>query len=284
MSTAGQLLVKLFPDPNQPTSKVLPGDCFNWSVSLTAPIFWREENIRVDYNLAPSWRLMGRYTHDAWSQPFPSTLGFWGDDIYPSVESSWIQPGVQATIKLSKLFGPTAVNDFQVSFAGNRITAKRSGSDPSLNNPISAAIAPDFPFSDKTSGRDLGYPVFWGGLGNGADSPGGDLWTQAPWHNNEQLFIFKDDFSKVAGTHTFKLGFLASNNQKNELVNGSSEEGPNFWGCLLMMARIVPMAYSMLCGTRRSGVRANCKQTHSGNSGGMTTRCTLEIPGRYGAT
>ncbi len=115
-----------------------------------------------------------------------------------------------------------------MSFAGNRITAARAGTNPDLNNQITAALPPDYPISGKTSGTDMGYPVFWGGLGNGADSS--DLWTQAPWHNNEQLFIYKDDFSKVAGSHNFKVGFLFTNNQKNELVNGSSGEAPNFGG------------------------------------------------------
>src|SRR5712691_2622526 len=227
-SAAGALLVQLFPDPNLPPSAVLPSNCFNWSESLVAPIYWREENIRMDYKIGSSWSIMGRYTHDSWSQPFPSTLGFWGDYRYPSVETSWIQPGLQATIKITKLFGANAVNDFQVSYAANRITAKRSGTNPGLNDQITQALPPDFPLSDKTSGKDLGYPVFWGGLGPGADSD--DLWTQAPWHNNEQLFIFKDDFSKVVGNHAFKVGFLATNNQKNELVNGSSEEAPQFGG------------------------------------------------------
>jgi len=228
ISNAGTLLLQLFPDPNLPQSAVLPGLCNNWSLSPVAPIYWREENVRIDYKIGRNWSIMGRYTHDSWSQPFPSTLGFWGDDLYPSVESSWIQPGVQATIKVTKLFGSNTVNDFQVSYAGNRITANRSGTNPGLNDQITQALPPDFPLSDKTSGSHLGYPVFWGGLGNGADST--DLWTQAPWHNNEQLFIFKDDVARVKGNHSFKIGFLISNNQKNELVNGSSEEAPNFWG------------------------------------------------------
>jgi hypothetical protein len=226
-SAAGALLVQLFPDPNIPQAQV-PSNCSNWAVSITAPIYWREENIRGDYKITNTLSVFARYTHDAWSQPFPSTLGFWGDDLYPSVESSWIQPGQQATVKLTKLLGTTAVNDFQVSYAANRITAARAGTNPGLNDQITAALPPDFPISNKESGQSMGYPIFWGGLGNGADSS--DLWTQAPWHNNEQLLIFKDDFSKVVGSHTFKLGFLASNNQKNELVNGSSGEAPNFGG------------------------------------------------------
>ncbi|OLB21134.1 MAG: hypothetical protein AUH15_09880 [Acidobacteriales bacterium 13_2_20CM_55_8] len=225
-SPLGQLLVQMFPDPNISN----PVNCKNWAESLTAPIFWRQENLRVDYKLGKTWSVFGRYTQDHWSQPYPSTLGFWGDDRYPSIETSWIQPGYQATIKLTKLLGSTAVNDFQISYAANRILAQRGGTNPGLNDQITALVAPTlyYPLTDKHDGLKSGYPIFWGGLGNGANDD--SLWTQAPWHNNEQLYILKDDFSKVIGAHTFKVGFLASNNQKNELVNPSDGDMPNFWG------------------------------------------------------
>ncbi len=226
-SNVGSLLLQLFPDPNVAN----PVNCNNWAESLTAPIFWRQENIRMDYKLGKTWTVFGRYTQDHWSQPFPLVpAAFWGDDIYPSVESSWIQPGYQATIKVTKLFGSTAVNDFQISYAANRILANRSGTNPGLNDSITAALAPTlyFPISGKHDGLQSGYPTFWGGLGNGANSD--TLWTQAPWHNNEQLYILKDDYSKVVGVHTFKVGFLASNNQKNELVGPSDADVGEFWG------------------------------------------------------
>jgi hypothetical protein len=224
ISPVGQLLVNLFPLPNV----AQPVACQNWAESFTAPIYWREESIRGDYRLAKDWSLMGRFTQDHWSQPVPSTLGFWGDDKYPSVEGSWIQPGYQGTIKLTKLFGSTAVNDFQVSYSSNRITVVRGGTNPGLATQIAAAFTPFFPLSQKFAGNQIGYPVFWGGLGAEANSD--NLWTIAPWHNNEQLVVLKDDFSKVVGTHTFKVGFLVSNNQKNELVNASSAENAQFWG------------------------------------------------------
>jgi hypothetical protein len=224
ISATGSLIAQLFPDPNTAN----PVNCNNWNVSLTAPIFWRQENIRGDYKLGRTWSILGRYTQDHWSQPAPSTLGFWGDDKYPSVESNWIQPGYQATVKITKLLGSTAVNDFQVSYAANRITVTVGGTNPGLIGQINAAQQPFFPYSGKFDGTKIGYPVFWGGLGNGANSD--NLWTQGPWHNNEELYILKDDFSKVHGAHTFKVGFLASNNRKNELVNCSSCEAPNYWG------------------------------------------------------
>jgi hypothetical protein len=223
-STTGQLLTQLFPDPNVAN----PVGCTNWALSLTSPIYWREENIRGDYKIGKTWSIFGRYTHDSWNQPSPSTLGYWGDDRYPSVDPNWSQPGEQATVRLTKLIGSTAVNDFQVSYAANKIQVTRGGTDPGLVAQINASYQTYFPTSGKYLGNNYGYPVFWGGLGNGANSD--NLWDMGPWHNNEDLYILKDDFSKVAGTHTFKVGFLASNNKKNELSGGTSAEAANYWG------------------------------------------------------
>jgi hypothetical protein len=225
ISPGGQAYLSMFPDPNVAN----PVNCKNWALSLAAPIRWREENIRIDYKLGSTWSLFGRYTQDKWAQPFPSTLNFWGDDQYPSIEDSWKQPGYQATIKLTKLFGGSAVNDFQVSFASNRITVARSGTNPGLNDQINQLAPTFYPFSQKLDGASIGYPGFWGGCGT--DCATGDaLWTQGPWHNNEQLFIFRDDFQKTISTHTFKVGFLVTSNQKNEMVDNESQENAFYWG------------------------------------------------------
>ncbi len=184
LSAAGAAYLQMFPDPNVAN----PVNCKNWALSLAAPIRWREENVRGDYKIANTWTLMGRYTQDHWSQPYPSTLGFWGDDQYPSIESSWAQPGKQATIKLTKIFGSTAVNDFQISYAANRISVARAGTNPGLADTINQLAPTFFPTSDKFEGTQIGYPGFWGGCGPDC-ATGDNLWTQAPWHNNEQLYI-----------------------------------------------------------------------------------------------
>lgn len=225
ISPAGKAYLSMFPDPTVAN----PVNCKNWALSLTAPIRWREENVRMDYNLANSWKLFGRYTQDHWAQPFPSTLGFWGEDPYPSIEDSWAQPGYQATIKLTKLFGSSAVNDFQVSYAANRIRVTRAGTNPALNDQINQLSPPLFPFSQKLAGKDIGYPGFWGGCGTDC-ATGDNLWTQGPWHNNEQLLIFRDDFQKTISTHSFKVGILVTSNQKNEVVDNESQENAFYWG------------------------------------------------------
>src|SRR5258708_7018280 len=111
LSIGGQTMALTYPLPNI-TSAV---NCINWGENLSAPVPWREDNVRVDFKITPTWSLMGRFTNDDWSQPYPSTLSYWGDDIYPTIEGSWKQPGRQATVKLTKLLGNTAVNNLQFS-------------------------------------------------------------------------------------------------------------------------------------------------------------------------
>ena len=247
LSLAGFLMMQSYPLPNLAN----PVGCANWGTSLGSPIPWREDNVRGDWHITKTWSLMGRYTFDNWSQPFPSTLGYWGDDIWPGVESNWAQPSRQVTVKLTKLIGSTAVNDLQVSYAANAINITRGGQGISIpSNPLGVAsgnvdptaythmvnqaslpwFCPDF--SCKALGVDMGQPLFWtNGLVGGVAITGGSggFNTIGPWHNNEQLLILTDNFSKVMGAHTFKAGFLATQNQKNERNQNASGENGAYW-------------------------------------------------------
>ncbi len=67
--------------------------------------------------------------------------------------------------------------------------------------------------------------MFWGGGGYST------LWNEAPFHNNQDLYVFKDDYSLVFGKHMLKVGGLFSTNKKNEDVGGNgSFENSAFWG------------------------------------------------------
>jgi hypothetical protein len=52
--------------------------------------------------------------------------------------------------------------------------------------------------------------LFWGAGGYA------NIWHQAPWANREDLYIWKDDFSLVKGSHEWKFGGLFSHNFKDE--------------------------------------------------------------------
>jgi hypothetical protein len=252
ISVGGQTMAKdTYPAPN--LTNVTNCDNLGFTQSTSVP--WREDNVRIDFNATKTWKVFGRFTNDSWTNPAPDTLGYWGDDIYPAVEGSWKQPGRQATVKLTKLFGATAVNDFQLSYAMNRISVGLDGTGQNGLSPaalvaqINAASPSYFPLDTKEGGAGaVGQPLFWSaisGTGNyqGGNAAVGGLSNMGPWHNNEQLLILKDDFSKVRGSHTFKVGFIATNNQKNEENSNSSNQNSQYWSTVSAnAAKICPTA------------------------------------------
>src|SRR3982751_1859233 len=223
ISPAGQAFMSLYARPNTTPSA---GSCNNWVASPNTPINWRQENIRMDFEATAATRLMVRYTQDSWSNNAPNNFGnLWGDDPFPAVDSNWDQPGKSFVASLNQTLGSKAVNTLQFSYSANKITVTRGGTDPELNTTINQLLPTIYPSSGHEYPGQEGHPVFWGGGGYAA------LWNEAPFHNNQDLFVFKDDYSLVFGKHMLKAGGLFSTNKKNEDVGGyGSFENSNFWG------------------------------------------------------
>jgi Carboxypeptidase regulatory-like domain/TonB-dependent Receptor Plug Domain len=225
-ASSGLLLAQKYPLPNQATTN---GN--NWADSLPIPLYWRQENIRIDYNLTKSNTLMGRFTQDTWSNP-AYNAGYWGEDPFPALNDDWAQPSKSIVGKWTKTIGTTMVNDAEFTYSNNRINITPSGLNPNngnlygpaLQNAISAAIPSQFPESLKLAPASI--PTIWGGLGNYGSN--NNYWTIAPWNNTLDLYVAKDDASKVHGKHTIKFGALVSWNGKNEDVSTSSSERPTF--------------------------------------------------------
>lgn len=225
LSAAGLVLVKIFPLPNVSN----PNSCINWAQSANSPINFREENVRIDYNINSKNKIFGRYTQDHWTNGFPILTGnLWGDDAFPTIESSWAQPSRQVAIKLTTQLSSTAINDVQFSYSANRIRVD-PGTGGSLNAQINAAIPGYFPTSGKVNGNNRPHPVFWGGIAPFYSSSGSDLWTQAPFRNSLDIYSVRDDLSMVKGNHSLKLGFLYDSAAKNE-DSGPNNESVHFFG------------------------------------------------------
>ncbi len=225
ISQAGLALVKIFPLPNVVSST----SCNNWATSANSPINFREENVRIDYNINSKNKIFGRYTQDSWSNPTPILTGsLWGDDAFPTIESSWKQPSRQAAFKLTTQLGATAINDIQFSYSANRILVD-PGAGGDINLEINQKIPGLFPTSGKVNGDNRPHPVFWGGIA--PFNAGGDpnLWTQAPFRNSLDIYTIRDDFTTVKGNHALKMGFLYDSAAKNE-DSGPNNEATQFWG------------------------------------------------------
>lgn len=225
LSPGGLALMKLFPAANRP----FDNNCNNWAQSLSSPIDFRESNVRIDYNVTENHKIFGRYTRDDWSNAYPILVGnLWGDDAFPTVESSWQQPSQQVALKLTSTLTSTSINEVQFSYSGNRIIID-PGAGGDINREINTAIKGFFPDSGKVNGVNRPHPVFWGGISPFNSSSGSDLWAQIPFRNALDIYSIRDDFSMVAGNHTLKMGFLHDKAGKDE-DSGPSNESVQFWG------------------------------------------------------
>jgi hypothetical protein len=223
LSPAGLAYLNLYPLPNVSPAA---GSCNNWVTSITSPIDYAQQSVRMDWTVSDASRLMVRFTRDTWQNNAPSIYqNLWGDDPFPAVDSNWDQPSRSFVAALNQTFGTSATNSLQFSYSGNKIEVTRGGFNAELNAQILNRIEPIFGYANKQYGQDIGHPVFWGGSGYQA------LWNEAPFLNNQDLFIIKDDYTQVFGKHFVKAGALVSFNKKNEDTNGNgSNQHSAFWG------------------------------------------------------
>ncbi|HJQ23580.1 MAG TPA: carboxypeptidase regulatory-like domain-containing protein [Blastocatellia bacterium] len=207
LSPAGLAIMKIFPDPNNLADALGT----NWISSTLEPVNTRQDLIRGDWTISSKMNLMVRYINETWTHGNASG-NFWGDTPFPTLSSDWDQPSKSFAVKLTNSFTATTVNEFQFSRAGNDIIVTTNSVGQALNDEIASKMPTVFPRTEGT-----GLPtVGWGGQGYPT------LWHQAPWQNHEDLWIWKDDFSKAMGAHSLKFGALVSHNIKNEEPNGGS--------------------------------------------------------------
>jgi carboxypeptidase family protein len=204
LSPVGLLLLKVYPDPNLGVGQ--------WVGAPLEPVKTRQDSIRGDVNITNKMSLVVRWINEKWTHG-EAAGNFWGDTPFPTVSSDWDQPSNSFAVKLTNTLSSSAVNEFQFSKAGNDIFINTSPGTQALNDQIAAVFPTVFPHPKGSAFPSL----VWG--------PGGyeTLWHEAPWKNGEDLFIWKDDFSKVIGSHDLKLGGVYSSNRKNETNIGSNQ-------------------------------------------------------------
>jgi hypothetical protein len=207
INPAGAAYLKLYQSANTTPSS----GCSNYLAAVPTPVNWSQINARMDWTISNSTRVMVRYTQDSWKAD--NTI-LWGDSPTSNVGTNWDQPGKSFVAQLNQNIGSSMTNTFTFSYSANSITAVRAG-DSALVDQINTLIPTTYPASIKEQGGKA-QPGFWGA------GPYGNLWNQSPWKNNEDLYVFKDDWSAVFGKHFVKAGAFYSSNAKNEEVNNTS--------------------------------------------------------------
>ncbi len=198
LSPAGLALMKVFPDPN--------GGGSLWVSSPIQPIRTRQDSIRGDVSVTSKMNLMVRFINEKWTHG--QVTQQWGDVPFPTLADDWNQPSKSFSVKLTNTLNSTTVNDFQFSRAGNNIFISTAAQSEALVQDVASKFPTVCPQTANVPS------LMWGG--GGYDN----IWHEGPWQNHEDLWSWKDDFSKVVGSHDLKFGALYSHNIKNEQGGG----------------------------------------------------------------
>jgi len=277
LSPAGLAFVKLFPDPTGPGVS-------DWATSQLQPIDTRQDLIRGDITINDKTNLMVRYINEKWTH-LAATGNFWGDSAYPTLASDWNQPSHSFAVKLTNTLTSKAVNEFQFSIAGNDIIITTSPESQALQDEIASKIPTVFPHGDGSIGGTV-PSLFWGAGGFS------NIWHQAPWANREDLYIWKDDFSLVKGSHEFKVGGLFSHNFKDEPGNGAGGGnqqitiqgcGEQTLNCIadLLLKDAVLLNYSEIATTEIGNGRWRDFEAYGNDTWKVSPRVTLTLGLRY---
>ncbi len=277
LSPAGLAFVKLFPNPTGPGV----GD---WATSQLQPIDTRQDSIRGDITLNDKTNLMVRYINEKWTH-LGATGNFWGDSAYPTLSSDWSQPSHSFAVKLTNTLTSKAVNEFQFSIAGNDIIITTAPETQALQDEIASKIPTVFPHADGTVGGTV-PSLFWGAGGYS------NIWHQAPWANREDLYIWKDDFSLVKGSHEWKFGGLFSHNFKDEPgggAGGGNQQltiqgcGEQTGHCIadLLLKDTVLLNYTEIANTEIAEGRWRDFEVYANDTWKLHPRVTLTLGLRY---
>ncbi|HKS11336.1 MAG TPA: carboxypeptidase regulatory-like domain-containing protein [Pyrinomonadaceae bacterium] len=278
LSPAGLAFVKLFPDP---TTGSLVGN--NFATTQLQPIDTRQDLIRGDITITENMNLMVRYINEKWTH-LGASNNFWGDSPYPTLSSDWSQPSHSFAVKLSNTLSSRMVNEFQFSIAGNDIIITTNPATQALQDEIASKFPTVFPHDNPVGGT--APSLFWGAGGYA------NIWHQAPWANREDLYIWKDDFSLISGSHDWKFGGLFAHNFKDEpgVGAGGGNQQLTIQGCGeqtghciadLLLRDTVLLNYTEIANTEVANGRWRDYEFYVNDTWKIHPRVTLTLGLRY---
>jgi len=173
---------------------------------------WHEELIRLDHNFTANERLAVHYIHDSWSTVNQGPLwGVYGSS-FDNTNTAFVGPTTSFVARLTSTLTPTLLNEFVASYTADHIKLTELGN-----------------VGIPSSGIDL-VPLFDNGLegklpalsiGNTPQNEyGSSGFTQDtgyfPWKNANPTYTYRDNMTKILGTHTFIFGAYFAAAQKNQ--------------------------------------------------------------------
>jgi len=200
-------LTAMIPQPNGVSADGLQDQ---WFAAPTLPTHWRQELGRVDQNITDKVRASFHYIHDSWTQQYPVPL--WTDGVsFPTIQTGFTNPGISLVARLTATVSPTLLNEFVASYTADHISTTLSGpwqrgsafGSLGLYNNGFGFSAPEVPGVSLTDNQ-YGF----------AEDPG--YVPEGPINSNPTVG-FRDNVTKIVGSHNLQFGFSFVDAHKNEL-------------------------------------------------------------------
>ncbi len=171
----------------------------------------RQEVVRVDYDPGRSWKLVGRYTHDLSETIEPG--GLFTNIVVPNVSITQTDvPGQVAALELRTTWGK-ALNELKYQFSSNRIGTSDDDRNRNTRSQFGITIPELFP--ENAANRIPSISV-----GGTQLSP---VTTIQAFNIEYFNSTVTDNFTMPRGNHVYKLGLLATFEQKNENANNNTQ-------------------------------------------------------------
>jgi hypothetical protein len=170
---------------------------------------------KIDHNINSKLRASFRYIHDSWNQQYPVPL--WTSGVtFPTIQTNFNNPGVSMVARLTANVTPTLLNEFVASYTTDHISTQLTGPWQRGNVPASLGLY-DNGFGGKVPGIMLadGQYTF-------AEDPG--YVPNGPLNSNP-TFTFRDNVTKIVGSHNIQFGMYFADSHKNEIPQPPN--GPN---------------------------------------------------------
>ncbi len=200
----GPRLLQPLPLPNFPGPG---GNYTSTGVSKTDP---RELLLRFDYVLSPKTQINYRWVHDEWDiiDAFQgSSLGI--------VPGGRPRPAYVTSLNVTHTFSPTAINFFSFSLSHDIIVGHPQN-DVLKRSALGVTFPEIFPVNLFGVVPDLSISGFGG-------YNAGDRIKK-----NNSIFQWRDDFSKVAGTHSMKMGVQITRSRTDENIRSNDQGAVTF--------------------------------------------------------
>ncbi len=177
--------------------------------TVASPTTWREQLIRVDHNISDNYRLTFRYIHDSWQTVVPNAL--WGNfspASFQNVTTNFVGPGTSFVARLNANISPTLLNEFVASYTGDHIFLT-TGGPVALPSGFAMGSLFNNGFGGKLPDISLQTNAAYGTSFNNDTG-------YFPWKNANPTYTYRDNVTKIVGTHTLQFGAYFVFAQKNE--------------------------------------------------------------------